>query len=128
MKCVIISAVASVALAASANGQSNVRAWGFNDYGQCSVPTDLGACTAIAAGVRHSIALRADGTVRAWGANVNGQCSVPTDLGVCTAIAGGGLFTVAKQFVPCRQDINEDGVVDSKDLAELLAAWGTCGN
>ena len=31
-----------------------VRAWGWNDYGQCNIPTDLGSCTAIAGGDFHT--------------------------------------------------------------------------
>lgn len=70
-------------------------AWGDNGYGQCNIPTDLGPCTAIAGGGRHTVALRADGTVRAWGDNQYGQCNIPTDLGPCTAIAGGWLHTIS---------------------------------
>jgi alpha-tubulin suppressor-like RCC1 family protein len=44
-----------------------VRAWGYNDFGQTTVPSDLGASMAIAAGAYHTVALRTDGTVRAWG-------------------------------------------------------------
>ena len=72
-----------------------VRAWGYNDYGQCTVPSDLGPATAIAGGLYHTIALRADGTVRCWGGNGDGQCNVPGDLGPAIAIAGGVYHTIA---------------------------------
>ncbi len=71
----------------------SVRAWGENSHGQCTIPTDLGPCTAIAEGGYHTIALRTDGTVRAWGRNYEGQTNIPADLGPCTAIAGGGGHT-----------------------------------
>ena len=74
-----------------------VRAWGYDAYGQCNVPTDLGPCTAIAAGNDHTLALRTDGTVRAWGNNSWGQCNIPAGLGPCTAIAGGGYHSIAIQ-------------------------------
>ncbi|MFN9910645.1 MAG: hypothetical protein ACK56F_31825, partial [bacterium] len=57
-----------------------VRAWGYNYFGQCNIPSDLGPCTAIAGGGYHTIALRTDGTVRAWGLTNSGQCSVPNDV------------------------------------------------
>ena len=72
-----------------------MRAWGSNDYGQCYVPTDLGACIAVSASYGFTVALRQDGGVRAWGDNFSGQCDVPTDLGQCSAIATGGAHMVA---------------------------------
>ncbi|MFM1883762.1 MAG: hypothetical protein RJA05_2171, partial [Planctomycetota bacterium] len=61
------------------------------------IPRDLGACTAIAGGVVHTIALRTDGTVWAWGNNVSDQCVIPGDLGPCTAVAGGLYHTIVIQ-------------------------------
>lgn len=71
-------------LALDANG--NVYAWGMNDQGQLglnrtdpgdySYPfqvTSLSNIVAIAAGYRHSMALRNDGTVFTWGFNSAGQ-------------------------------------------------------
>ena len=72
-----------------------MRAWGYNEYGQCYVPKDLGACSAVAAGIEHTVAIRQDGTVQAWGGNYFGQCNTPKDLGGCSAIAAGGYHTVA---------------------------------
>ena len=70
-----------------------VVAWGYNGYGQCTVPADLVA-TQVAAGGQHSLALRPDGSVVAWGYNGYGQCTVPADL-VATQIAGGGHHSLA---------------------------------
>jgi hypothetical protein len=99
----------------------NVRAWGNNGYGGCVVPTDLGVCTAIAAGY-HTVALRPDGIVRAWGDNKSGQCDIPGDLGVCTSIAAGKNHTVVLQ---------QNGVVrawgaDSYGQSYVPADLGVC--
>jgi alpha-tubulin suppressor-like RCC1 family protein len=71
-------------LALDANG--NVYAWGMNDHGQLGLGRSdtnpnaepfqvpgLSNIVAIAAGYRHSMALRNDGTVFAWGFNSTGQ-------------------------------------------------------
>ena len=85
-----------------------VVAWGAgvtnssfqSEWGQSIVPANLGNCTRIAAGVFHSVALKADGIVAAWGAGTTnagifprfGQSMVPTNLGICTDIAAGGAY------------------------------------
>ena len=65
-------------------------AWGNNFYGQTNVPAGLNNVAAIAAGGRHSLALKTDGTVVAWGFNTAGQCNVPTGLTNVEAIAARG--------------------------------------
>jgi alpha-tubulin suppressor-like RCC1 family protein len=45
-----------------------VVAWGYNDFGQSTVPAGLSGVVAIAGGWFHSLALKSDGTVVAWGA------------------------------------------------------------
>jgi len=35
----------------------SVRCWGWNEFGQCNTPVDLGACSSVAAGAYYSIAL-----------------------------------------------------------------------
>jgi hypothetical protein len=77
-----------------------VRAWGYNGYGQCNVPSNLGPCSAVAGGIFHTIALRTDGTVRAWGDNGSGQCDVPANLGPCSAVAGGYYHTIVVPLGP----------------------------
>jgi hypothetical protein len=72
-----------------------VTAIGRNTNGQATVPTDLGAVKAIAAGGNHSVALRLDGTVRCWGLNTSQQCTVPTTIGVAKAIGAGGALSAA---------------------------------
>jgi len=46
-----------------------------------------GGVLQIAAGLDHSLALKADGTVVAWGSNANGQLNVPEDLSGVVAVA-----------------------------------------
>ena len=79
----------------TANADGPVICWGWNQYGQCDVPADLGRVARVAAGDRHSIAIRADGSIRCWGWNDNGQCNVPMALGAVKDAAGGRYHTVA---------------------------------
>jgi alpha-tubulin suppressor-like RCC1 family protein len=69
-----------------------IRAWEYNENGQCDVPPDLqhrfraehdtvcGTVQQIACGAHHTVVLLEDGAVRAWGSNFRGQCNVPLDL------------------------------------------------
>jgi hypothetical protein len=77
----------------------------FPQFGQSIVPTELGACTAIAAGGYHTVAIRADGSVAAFGAGStastidpnHGQSVVPDALRLpyaATRIAAGGRHTL----------------------------------
>jgi len=72
-----------------------VVAWGRNQFGQTSVPADLGSVVAITAGTHHNLALQADGTVVAWGYNNNGQSTVPPDLSDVIAIAASAGHSLA---------------------------------
>jgi alpha-tubulin suppressor-like RCC1 family protein len=47
-------------------------AWGWNDNGQCDVPSG-NDFIAIAAKWKHNLALRADGSIAGWGHNNHGQ-------------------------------------------------------
>jgi uncharacterized repeat protein (TIGR01451 family) len=85
----------SGAVHAQASASGTVVAWGWNAYGQSSVPSDLSGVTAIDGGYYHSLALKSDGTVVAWGLNNWGQISVPSDLSGVTAIAAGYQHSLA---------------------------------
>ena len=94
--------LAFVALVATtvANAQvasGPVEAWGYNDWGQTTITTDLGSCTKIATGFYHNVAIQTNGTVRAWGYNASEQTTIPADLGPCRQIAAGYSHTVAIQ-------------------------------
>jgi alpha-tubulin suppressor-like RCC1 family protein len=90
-----------------------VVAWGANWLGQVTgTPTVispysatanpvapegqvLSGITAIAAGLRHSVALKNDGTVAVWGYDCCDQTTVPSGLVGVTAIAAGSYHTAA---------------------------------
>ena len=55
--------------------------FGLNIYGQCDVPTDLGAVVAVSANDHLTCATRLDGQLVCFGLNDDGQCDVPADLG-----------------------------------------------
>ena len=90
---------ASLCCASSASAQTTngvVAAWGWNNYGQCTIPASANSgVSAVAGGAHHTIALR-DGAVLAWGYNDYGQCTIPNSAnsGV-SAIAGGTWHTIA---------------------------------
>jgi len=88
-----IAAGASHTIAVRSDG--TVVAWGFNGWGQTTVPVGLSGVTAVAAGNNHSVALKSDGTVVAWGDNSSGQTTIPAGLTGVTAIAAGGNHTLA---------------------------------
>ena len=72
-----------------------VVAWGYNYYGQATVPAGLTNVIAIGAGAVHTVALKSDGTIVAWGDNTYGQTMVPAGLTSVTAIAAGYGHTLA---------------------------------
>ena len=76
-------------------GVDIIVGWGNNGNGQISIPAGLSGVTAIAAGNKHSLALKDDGTVAAWGANGQWQISIPAGLSGVTAIAAGNNFSLA---------------------------------
>ena len=101
----IMPAVPTVNAAAG----GTVVAWGWNAYGQTTVPAGLSGVTAVAASYSDTVALKSDGTVVAWGNNGQGQTTVPAGLSGVTAIAAGAYHTVA---------LKNDGTV---------VAWGIVG-
>ena len=132
-----INGVALVGVTAIAGGSHHtialkygaVLAWGWNDYGQCSIPAAAqSGVSAIAGGYLHTIALK-NGEVLAWGYNGNGQCTIPASAssGV-SAIACGYLHSIALKNLTstCLADLNQSGFVDSSDLGTLLGQFGPC--
>ena len=84
-----------VAVERSAHADGIVRCWGYNAQGQCNPPADLGACSSVAGGGYHTIALRNDGGVQDWGRNNFSQLNTPANLGACSSVAGGIYHTIA---------------------------------
>lgn len=72
-----------------------VRGWGFNEFGQATVPVGLDRVVAVSAGRGHSLALKNDGTVTAWGDNQFRQAEVPNGLRNVVRIAAGGNHSLA---------------------------------
>ncbi len=76
-------------IASRAQGATSVVSWGYNRYGGCEVPANLGDVVSIAAGAEHSLALRADGTVVAWGSNLDGESDTSSAPAHPVSLAGG---------------------------------------
>lgn len=103
---IVLLTIALLPVQTRATVSGTAVAWGYDAYGQATVPAGLTNVTAVAAGFLHSLALKADGTVVAWGDNTYGQTSVPAGLTGVTGISAGGLHSLA---------LKSDGTV---------AAWG----
>ncbi len=118
------STMAAAQTVAAAGPAGTVRAWGFNQSGQTTVPTDIGSAVAVAGGDDFSLALRVNGTVRAWGLNGSGQCDVPAGLGGVIAIGAGSYHAAAlkaDQTVACWGN-NSVGQCDQPpELAGVIA-------
>src|SRR5712664_4071975 len=69
-----------------------VRSWGQQVFPNVQPGTRY---LAIAAGWKHSLALKSDGRVVAWGDNSSGQSTVPANLTGVIAIAAGGSHSLA---------------------------------
>lgn len=71
-------------------------AWGLDDNGQSTVPTDLTNAVAIAAGDLHGLALRANGSVIGWGYTNDGAIHIPSGANNnVIAVAAGGYHSLA---------------------------------
>lgn len=109
-----------------------VQAWGDNQYGQSSVPANVGPCTQLAAGQYHTMALLADGSVRAWGNNDSGECDVPAELllpNSCIQITAGGYHSAALRadgsvMAWGRNIFGECNVPENLGTCERIAAGG----
>jgi hypothetical protein len=96
-------------LVVSPPARNPVIGWPANGLGMTNMPANLTNAVKIAAGVYHSLALKADGTVVGWGENDFGQTISPAGLTNVTAIAAGWGTSLA---------LKQDGT---------LAEWGWYG-
>ena len=69
-------------------------AWGWNNHGQCEVPSPNPDFVAIAGGEYHSLGLKEDGSIVAWGWNDYGQCDVPAPNTGFVAADGAGYHSL----------------------------------
>ena len=76
----------------SAHAEGKVAVWGDSSWQQTRLPNGLDDVKAIAAGWRHSLALKRDGTVITWGYDAS---RVPADLSNVVAIAAGAPQSLA---------------------------------
>ena len=61
--------------------RDTVACWGYDGYGQSTVPVGLGSVKSVSAGGGyHTCAIKADDTVECWGWDNNGQGTVPAEL------------------------------------------------
>jgi hypothetical protein len=104
-----------------------IRCWGYNQQGQCNVPSDLEPAIMVSAGTVHAVALTMNGVVRCWGGNWFGQASEQQDLSGVSWIVAGGSHTIAIErdcYQTCTASVSGNCIVDGADLAPLLAYWG----
>jgi len=95
LKCLRIICLFAALCAPAGTRASLVAGWGDNSNGQTRPPNGLTTLRAVAAGDRHSLALKADGTVVAWGDNSAGATDVPAGLSGVTAIAANSDYSLA---------------------------------
>jgi hypothetical protein len=68
--------------------------WGRNNFGQATTPVNNHGITRIAAGGRHSLALKNDGSVLGWGSGADGQLTVPEPNAGFVDVAAGAIHSV----------------------------------
>ncbi|MGJ5819553.1 InlB B-repeat-containing protein [Paludibaculum fermentans] len=74
---------------------NRVVGWGDNTFGQSVPPQGLSNLVGVAAGSRHSAALKGDGTIAAWGNNTKSQTQIPAGLTGVISISAGANHTLA---------------------------------
>lgn len=93
-----------------------LNGWGYDYWGQISVPAEaaLGNVIAAVGGHCYSAALLDDGTVKAWGCPGEGQTNVPVGLTGVVALYGAEDYTLALKSdgTIIGWGINRSGVLD----------------
>jgi alpha-tubulin suppressor-like RCC1 family protein len=111
-----------------------VAAWGDDSWGQTTLPVGVNNVKAIAAGQRHSLALKSDGTIIAWGYDypstyqgVSGATDVPHGLTNAVAVAAGSDWSMALKAngtVAAWGAYGEDfHVSDLSNITAITAGW-----
>ncbi|GAB5560235.1 MAG: hypothetical protein SynsKO_18820 [Synoicihabitans sp.] len=77
------------------HADGTVSSWGYDQFGQSTIPTGLAEVVAIDTTGWTSLALRADGTITAWGNNEYGETDVPNLLGPAFALSAETLSGMA---------------------------------
>ncbi len=77
------------------NSTATEIGWGLNDEGQITPPDGINSFVAIAAGGKHSLALKDNGTVVGWGENSFGKTTPTYGLSDVIAIAAGDKHSLA---------------------------------
>ena len=75
--------------------QARIAPWGALDPELDIAPSSTTNAIAVAVGIEHLVALRADGRVVAWGNNRYGQCNIPAEATNMVAVAAGSEFSLA---------------------------------
>ena len=71
--------------------------WGNDDYGQSTIPSDLGTVNSISAEHNHTCAIKSDGTAQCWGKKSFGGSTVHSDLGTVSNISTASEHTCAEK-------------------------------
>jgi hypothetical protein len=72
-----------------------VVCWGYNAYGQATVPDGLASVSQVSGGGYHTCALKTRGTVVCWGYNGYGETTVPDGLASVAQVSAGLNHTCA---------------------------------
>jgi alpha-tubulin suppressor-like RCC1 family protein len=104
----------------------SIVGWGWNDFGECNIPSPNSGFIAIAAGWFHSLGLKQDGSIVAWGYNKYGQCNIPSPNSGFIAIAAGEYHSLALKKV-CQYkltgDLNDDCRLGWEDVRIFTGQW-----
>ena len=117
---IYLAGSAGKCLVDSSPGRPPLIGWPTNGLGMANLPAGLTNAVKIAAGMYHSLALKADGTVVGWGENDFGQTDPPPGLTNVTAMAAGWGTSLALKKGGTLEEWGWDGGYGLKSTAESL--------